>query len=540
MREGVKTMTISTSLKAMAVLTCLMIASAASAQRTTKPIPRTEGEIDKALAAVLEKGRKMEDLQGLRRIGTKIKQRGRCNPHWADAKNTFESLTRLNNQYQGRRIDRNFRQKDRSLRDANSAARKAYHQCFTAQLKKNKKWTRNGIVDYYAFLNRFTNLSVELRGHTSESLKARAERLYAQKQNLNRQTLTSVATLMAIFGDVSMTRGGKPYRLRAGQPVYTGDTFANGADGRVNIAFNEVIGNDKTGPFKLDIGPNTRAGISKNSMTKVSNRRAANKINFEVQLERGSVRLSNPGASFNTRYAIVTDKLTTLALGSDVIVSHYPRRSITNVKLQGGVADILNGKRVVASLRPPSQITIRRGVAQKTRDLPFKEWTAAIEAAGASAGKAKAPPPRANPGGQLTRAVVARRAASRKAVDRMLQAMSNADENGLLTATTGQAQRNARNSLRNSSLRDVLRRTGRPIQWRHDCVACTDDGYCGVPTEVVVEGGPGRYDAMHVVKPANGGRDYTVDRIDAWDAESQKFFNGNRPLCEAEIRRNRR
>jgi|GEM_PF-3741293 len=525
------------SLKAIAVVTSLLIASTANAQKTVKPTHMSEGDIDRELAAVLEKGRKMQELQRLYRIGSKIKKRGRCNPHWTDAQNSFTSLQRLNDQYQGRRLDRRYRQQDRTLRSTNEAARKAYHECFTAQMNRRKKPPKNGIVDYYSFINGFTNLSVELRGHTAESLKQRAEELFALKNKFKQRNTAAVATMKAIDGDVQVTRGGKPYRLRSGQAVFPGDAFATGSTGRVNIVFNEIVGNARTGPFKVDIGPNSRASISNESVTNVRNRRAQKEITLEILVERGTVRLQNPGAGFDTRYAVVTGKFTTLALGSDVIVSHYPRRSIINVKLQGGVADIANAKGVVASLRPPSQVTIRRGVIQKTRDLPFKEWVAAIDAAGASPGKVSAPPPRANPGGKLTRPDIARRAAARKAVDRMLQAMNRADGNGLLTATTGQAQRNARNSMRNSSLRAVLQRTGRPIQWRHDCVACTSDGYCGVPTEVIVDGGPGRYDAMHVVKPANGGRDYTVDRIDAWDAEAQKFFNGNRPLCEAEIRR---
>lgn len=532
-------MTVSKSLRALAAVTCLLIASTATAQKVKKPIALNEREIDKELAAVLEKGRKMEDLQRLQRIGTKIRERGRCQPHWVDAKNTYESLERLNRQYQNRRVDRRYQQEEKTLRNANTAARKAYQDCFTIRMKQRDRWTERGVIDYHSFKAMFTNLSVELRGHTAQSLKRRAEQLYAQKQKLKNRNVAPVALLSVLSGDVRTTRNGSPIRLREGSSVYPGDSFANGSNGRARLAFNEVVGNAKRGPYHVSIGPNTTATVTGDSMTKVANRKDKGKIKLGIELTRGSIRLLNPGAGFGSRYVVSVGKFSVLALGSDTVVSHYPRRSITNIKLQGGVVDIARGSKTVASLRPPSQLTIRRGVVQKTRELPFDQWLAAIEATGEQT-KAKAPPPRKNPGKGIDRAGVNRRAAARVAVDRMLQAMSNADANGLLTATTGQAQRNARTSLRNSSLRDVLRKTGRPVQWRHDCVACTSDGYCGVPTEVIVDGGPGRYDAMHVVKPANGGRTYTVDRIDPWNEDSQKFFNNHRPLCEAEVRHSER
>jgi hypothetical protein len=524
------------SLKAIALVSCLLFASTANAKKINKPGHMTDAELDRELASVLEKGRKMEELQRLYRIGANIKNRGRCNPHWTDAKNTYAGLERLNGQYQGRRLDRNYRQQNDSLRATNIAARTAYGQCFTAQLKRRKEWMKNGITSYNAFTNSFTNLSVELSGNTSETLKRRAEELFALKEQRKHGSNRGLAQIEQTGGDVQIVRSGKILRLRAGQLIQAGDKFATGPDGELNIIFHEIIGRSKTGPFRLDMGPNSRVTISKDSVTNLRKRGGRKKINMQIGVERGTIRLSNAGIRADSSYTVVAGKFTAIAPGSDMIVSHFPRRSIIDVKLQTGVADLTSPNGAFTSLRPPSQVTVRRGVVQNTRPLPYAEWVAAIAAAGASPGKVKAPPPRTNPGGEPTRADVVRRQAARVAVDRMLKAMNRADGNGLLTATTGQAQQNARNSMRNSSLADVLRRTGRPIQWRHDCVACTGDGYCAVPAEVIVDGGPGRYDAMHIVKPANGGRNYTVDRIDAWDENSQKFFRNNRPLCNAEIK----
>jgi hypothetical protein len=118
----------------------------------------------------------------------------------------------------------------------------------------------------------------------------------------------------------------------------------------------------------------------------------------------------------------------------------------------------------------------------------------------------------------------------------MLIALRGANANDLLTSTSGEAQRNARNSMRRQSLRDVLRSSGRPITWFHDCVVCSPDGYCAVPTEVKLEGGPSRkYDALHIVKPTRDDKAYTVDRIAPWDEAAQARFRRNKPLCEANL-----
>ncbi|MGC1440753.1 MAG: hypothetical protein WA888_09105 [Burkholderiaceae bacterium] len=495
----------------------------------------TEREIDKELAVVINKGRQLQDLSRLQSTGNTIAQPNQCGRLHAQAVQSHKQLVQLQAESR-QRGNRQLRQSEQQLRQQNANAIREYRQCFNEALRDpSLRWPEKGIVDYVSFERLFGSLAVQLRGESEAKLQAEAEQLYAAKQSFGQVSKFAFGSILTTSGDVQLVRKDRQVRIAKGINVNAGDQFTTGRNGSVEVQFTEVVGKTRRGPFVFSIGPSSKIAIGWQSNMVVQDRKNES-IGLEVSLVYGTLRIKSIGAGFDSNYLVRSGQSQTQMLGADAVVTYYPKRDLSNSKLRSGVAEVSHGSSNPIRLKPNQQLSIRGGVIQAVSDLPANQWEAALIASGSS----DQPPPGGDldkkPGREIARADVQRRVRARASVDAMLIALRSANANGLLTSTSGEAQRNARNSMRRQSLRDVLNTSGKPVTWFHDCVACTSDGYCAVPTEVKLDGGPSRkYEALHVVKPTANDRGYTVDRIAPWDENAQKLFRANKPLCEADL-----
>ncbi len=516
---------------------CLLaIASIASTATARDVNTMNEREIDKALAVVIAKGRQFQELARLKSIGSRVARSAACQPLHAKAAQTFRQLNALNEQFAGG-ANRQYRQQEEQLRQANAVASRDYRVCFTEALKApSLRWPEKKVVDYPSFYQRFSSLAVQLRGESADALKKRANELYAAKQRYASVSKFPFASLARYQGEVSIDRRERSIRLATGINVLAGDTITTSANGRLAVEFTEVVGKVRRGPYRIWIGPSSRVRIGWQTNMVVQDRKKE-AITLELHVDYGAVRVAAVGAGFDSNYKLIAGQTSTQLLGGDTVVSHYPKRKLANTKLRAGTSEVVLGSGKPVRLKPNQQVSTIRGEMRRVGDLPDKQWQAALVAAG-SADRSNTRRRVNRPGDQATasQSKIRRRARARLAVDAMLIALRGANANDLLTSTSGEAQRNARNSMRRQSLRDVLRSSGRPITWFHDCVVCSPDGYCAVPTEVKLEGGPSRkYDALHIVKPTRDDKAYTVDRIAPWDEAAQARFRRNTPLCEANL-----
>lgn len=496
----------------------------------------TEREIDKALAVVIAKGRQFQDLARLQSIGNSIIRSEQCGALHAQARKTYREMQELNREHEGP-ANREYRQREEQLRQANAQAAKDYRQCFTDALDDpDLRWPEKKVVDYESFYQMFSSLAMQLRDESADALKKQANALYEAKQRFAERSKFPFASLNLFSGDVRIERAERPVRLANGINVLAGDVITTGRNSRVSVEFTEVVGKVRRGPFKIWLGPSSQARIGWQTNMVVQNRQTE-AITLELTLDYGTVRLETAGSGFDSNYRVLAGQTRTQVLGADTAVSHYPKRRLANTKLRSGTVEVSFGTGNPVRLKPDQQVSVLRSEMRPVDDLPAAQWQAALVAAGSQTASST----RVNKSGDATSTPVRddrvlRRARARGAVDAMLIALRSANANGLLTSTSGEAQRNARNSMRRQSLRDVLKNSGRPITWFHDCVVCSPDGYCAVPTEVKLEGGPARqYDALHIVKPTDDGQGYTVDRIAPWDEAAQNKFRRDKPFCEANL-----
>ena len=494
---------------------------------------KSVAELDKMLSGVVARGKQLRVLNRLQGIGEKIVKGGRCQPDFVRARQTRDKLLQLNKRYQGR-ADNNYRNQANTLRRDNQTALSRYRRCFSEEIRTKHLWKEQNVVDYNTFDKRFRQLAVELQGETEADLNRKANEIYAAKQRKLAVSKFPFAELASVKGEVRLTRDGRAVRLSRGINILAGDEIRIGGNGSMVVAFTEVIGRVKRGPYDLSVGPNTKVTISRDT-NMVVQQPGQTKIHLGLDLAYGSVRVINSGTGSDTTYRVRAGIERANLLGGDSIVSYYPKRALLNLKLRTGRATVGQANQNAIRLKPNTQVSVRRGVAQRVYNLRDEQWTAAVRASGNHVARQQpvAQPPQSRQ--PVARQDVLLRAASREAVNRMLGALRDGNANEWLRSVRGQALANAQNTLRGNSLERVLARSGRPTSWQTDCVACERDGTCQVPTVVNLTGSR-RYEALHVVRPSADRRVYQVDSIAQWTGDARNRFNANRPLCAAELK----